>query len=159
MISTEDSEKIINHIRNVWYDFFSNHKIAPYTLVYDPLSQFTGISSGLAHIAHDSKFFSDKSTNPDEQILLYDPKDGPYTTSIIDLNNLLDVECVLMCSVKLEEVNFILSKLKSEGLLIILNETIKVPENYQEYICKANPSIGITKSFTLSRNMNCLDSR
>jgi hypothetical protein len=156
MISTKDSEEIINYIRNVWYDFFSNYKIAPLTLVYDPLSQFTGVSSGLAHIAHDSKFYSDKNIDPDSQILIYDPKDGPYSTSLVNLSDLPDIECILVCSTNAEQVNFIFSKLKPNSLVIVLNDAVTVPDYYQCYTYKNNSSGGYTQSYTDSTQSNLL---
>src|SRR4051794_29937354 len=81
--------------RNVWYAIFGKDEIAPLTLIYDPLSKFTWISSGLCHIAHDGIFYTKIDLSPDDRILVHDPNNISHLSNINDLQKL---DCIFICS-------------------------------------------------------------
>ncbi|MBS0290826.1 MAG: hypothetical protein JSS07_12425 [Proteobacteria bacterium] len=150
MATNSDLELIVNYILTAWNDIFSDYQQAPLTLVYDPVSQFNSIIAGICHIAHNYMTF--EKTNPDDQILIYNPEQF-YSTSIQNLNDLPEVDCLILCSYQsVENIKFILSKLKSGGIAIILNEVYKIPDTdipliYKQYSNKSKDyhSLDISK--------------
>lgn len=160
MISTEDYEKIIEYTRNVWTELldFKKKRVAPQTLIYDPLSTFDEFISGLAHVAHDYLEFGDP--DPDSRILIYDKQanqrfreqypnqEHEPIHEVFDLKKIPLLDCIFICSSEnADEVNFVLSKLNTGGLVIVFNEAFKMPSNYKRHTYKENLTLGHTQTY------------
>lgn len=154
-MSDDLKASIINFTRNVWRTYFPQHTIAPKTLCYDPLSSISGTYYGLCHLAHDEIYMSNFSNdyNPDDQIYSigpYDKKTYPaghndLTTS--DISKLPALECILFGSYdNLENIQQVLEKLVSKGIVIVINECIKLPKEFIKLDIKKEPIYGTTIS-------------
>lgn len=146
---------IINFTRNVWRKYFPQHSKAPKTLCYDPLSLITGTHYGLCHLAHDWIYMTNWNDvyNPDDQILSLDPYDkithsaDHNDLTISDIPKLQELECILFISYdNLENTEQVLTTLVSKGVVIVINECIKLPREFVELVIETKPNFGMTIS-------------
>lgn len=154
-MNDDPSASIINFTRNVWRTCFQKYNVAPKTLCYDPLSTITGTQYGLCHLAHDGIYMSnfDIGYNPDDQIYSIDPYDkttypansNDLTTS--DIQKLPILECILFVSCdNLENIQQVLEKLDSKGVVIVINECVKLSKEFIKLDIKKEPMHGETIS-------------
>ncbi len=131
-------ETIINFTRAVWREYFPRYKTAPKTLSYDSKSLIPRIDDGFCHIAHDymNSIYDDYDADAQIYAMASSAQENSYirqdnVTVINDINNLPLLECVVFISCyNTINAEKILDKLIPEGIAIVLNECIILPEEW-----------------------------
>ena len=121
MLSKHDAETIMNFTRYMWRTVFKKNINPPFTFLYDPQSTFTGMLDSFSHVAHDYARFD--GPNPDDFIYFVDPKDKEMAAYIENIDSLQKIECLVIGSFQNDkEINHIIDKVISNGLIIVLND-------------------------------------
>ena len=155
MTSFTVDDNMINFVRNAWRTHFKNHTVAPLTLCFDPLSTISGTIYGLAHIAHDYLYpDSEPYVDPDSQIYAIDPIDqeslpgNPSSLTVDEIGGLPMLECIVFVSSDTtSHKNEVLKKLVTNGLVVVINECIELPDSWLKLDIDLNPMYGATKNY------------
>jgi hypothetical protein len=160
-------DDIINFTRSVWRTYFPDNRKAPKTLCYDPLSLCSGTISGLSHIAHDSIYMnrSGRDYDPDGQIYNIDPEyrakypAGPNDLTTADISNLQQLEWILFVSCdSMIHSEQVLEKLMPQGVVIVINECVKLSKEWRPLEVPVGTPFGKTTSYKMPSSENAHNS-